>query len=198
MRFGVKSHLYSGVKGGAARMPTKWKPKGLSQRTGHESESSLPSDLSDDEADDEGPVTSKPRTKASEKSRTIKGTRSKPTKTVGQNDADERSKIEKRGKRFLDKDPVPSGCAKFEERKALKERLEAGLDQESWQREFNKLMADVPPTKEPKEILQFPLRHGSVVVMHGANMQKYYEVSQTSLFHRDMCFLLLGKINYDD
>lgn len=84
-----------------------------------------------------------------------------------------------------EEDLLLPGVLAREERKALKEARDAKLTADpndaeartAYTEGFEALMKKQPArkTREPETLLQIPLTHGSVVVMHGENMQKHYE-----------------------
>lgn len=77
---------------------------------------------------------------------------------------------------LLQDDPVLKDC-KFEcERSALKEEFEAG---ELSREEYDGSRRDLFKGRKGKEApttIKMELHHGDLVVMHGENLQKYYEV----------------------
>ena len=83
-----------------------------------------------------------------------------------------------RGNNYHPDEPVLPGSALEEERKALNAKHGTVSDAE-----FEKLR--VATYKGFKKVSHCPplltmkLQHGDMVVMHGAEMQKYYEVSRT-------------------
>ena len=82
-------------------------------------------------------------------------------------------------------DPVPQGCAKYDGRLKLRQRLDSGrITQNQWAAAFKKLADKTDPKnakKTPELALEMPLLHGSFVVMHGKGMQRVYEVRREML-----------------
>lgn len=75
----------------------------------------------------------------------------------------------------LDDDPVLEGCKEYESRKRLKDQYKEGLLTE---KAYIDERRNILKTKEtPPPIIKMELHHGHIVVMHGADLQKYYEVS---------------------
>jgi hypothetical protein len=79
-------------------------------------------------------------------------------------------------KKLLDNDPVLVSCDKYKERKELKSKWEK---KEITDGEYNKLRAELAgqgKRKEATPVINLDIQHGDLVVMHGANLQKYFEV----------------------
>ncbi|KAJ5738816.1 hypothetical protein N7493_001971 [Penicillium malachiteum] len=75
----------------------------------------------------------------------------------------------------LKDDPVLVGCRDYEARKKLKDRFEAReLTSLQYVEERRKILKLTKSHKAPP-ILKIELHHGHMVVMNGANLQKYYE-----------------------
>ena len=70
-------------------------------------------------------------------------------------------------------EPVLPGCDREEERKALNEQFK----QKKITLEQIKARVKTWKSKQAPVMLTMTLRHGDIVIMHGAEMQKYYEVS---------------------
>ncbi|KAF7587954.1 hypothetical protein BBP40_006493 [Aspergillus hancockii] len=82
-----------------------------------------------------------------------------------------------RAKKLLDIDPVPPGCAHQEERQSLETQLEHRL---ITQKTYNELRAKLLKNgrhMEAPPCVKMELNHGDFVVMHGENLQKYFEHS---------------------
>lgn len=81
-----------------------------------------------------------------------------------------------KAKKILDDDPVLPGCQLHEVRAELKEMLNNGeiswKDYERRRLEASKKCRAV----EAHPFIKMELHHGDLVVMHGENLQKYYEV----------------------
>ncbi|OJD32311.1 oxoglutarate iron-dependent oxygenase [Diplodia corticola] len=80
---------------------------------------------------------------------------------------------------YVDIPPI-QGCNKFEERlsaHAQLEQLKREGDAAAYRERLKALPAELELKKKgkAKELLEMHLRHGDIVVMHGAKMQQYYE-----------------------
>jgi ribosomal protein L37AE/L43A len=79
--------------------------------------------------------------------------------------------------RVFPEDPVIPGCEKESERRALRERLEAGtLTKHDYDVACTSALRDVRnpnPRALPKTLLDFPVVHGRFCLMVGGNFQKY-------------------------
>ena len=78
---------------------------------------------------------------------------------------------------LLQDDPVLKNCDLENERRALKEKFDAG---EISSEGYNTARQDLFKGRRGKEApisVKMELHHGDMVVMHGENLQKYYEVS---------------------
>ncbi len=74
-------------------------------------------------------------------------------------------------------DPVLPGCWKEDERRPLKAQFEAGLiTKDDYDSQRKALLGGKKPSREPPKMLSLELRHGDLIVMHGADLQKYFEV----------------------
>jgi hypothetical protein len=77
-------------------------------------------------------------------------------------------------------DTVLPGCYKFEEREELKaQRQREELSAEEYDGYRMKLAKEVT-RKESEALITMDLHHGDLVVMHGTQLQKYYEHSVAS------------------
>ena len=142
----------------------------------------------DDEvgAEDEEDYDEPPKRKGSRKA----GLASKPAPKKGatkksalRNEEANEGKPEEEGQdyKYITDDPVPPGCAKESERRALREKLDSGaINQTNYNIQFKKLMSEVRKPGTPTRVLEVPLVHGSFVVMHGSMMQKVYQVGQSA------------------
>ncbi|KAF3396404.1 hypothetical protein F1880_006750 [Penicillium rolfsii] len=74
-------------------------------------------------------------------------------------------------------DPVLSGCVQEEKRQSLKEDFEAGRITKDVYNKRRKAMLYRLDNKQPPKLLTLELKHGDLVVMHGAKLQKYFEHS---------------------
>ncbi|KAJ5794631.1 hypothetical protein N7457_001230 [Penicillium paradoxum] len=78
---------------------------------------------------------------------------------------------------LLQDDPVLKGCMFEDERRVLKMQFDAG---EISQHQYDQSRRDLSKGHKGKEappIIKMDLHHGDLVVMHGENLQKYYEHS---------------------
>lgn len=73
-------------------------------------------------------------------------------------------------------DPVLPRCVREEQRRSLKEEFEADLITKDVYNKRRKAMLQRSDTKQPPKLMTLELKHGDLVVMHGAELQKYYEV----------------------
>lgn len=79
-------------------------------------------------------------------------------------------------------DPVLPGCLEEEERRPLLEAFKAG--QITKKQYIEKLKALLVKKKgNAPSFLTLVLQHGDLIVMHGAGLQKYYEVCRTQTFY---------------
>ncbi|KAJ5138753.1 Oxoglutarate/iron-dependent dioxygenase [Penicillium bovifimosum] len=77
----------------------------------------------------------------------------------------------------LQEDPVLKGCRLEDERRALKERFGAGeISQDEYDNSRRTLFA-IQKGKQAPPAIKLELHHGDLVVMHGENLQRYYEHS---------------------
>jgi hypothetical protein len=80
-------------------------------------------------------------------------------------------------KKLLPQDIVLPGCEKYDERKTLKTKFD---NKEIIKAEYDKARLDIVgriKRREGDPVITMDLYHGDLVVMHGAEMQKYYEHS---------------------
>jgi hypothetical protein len=77
---------------------------------------------------------------------------------------------------LLQNDPVLKGCMYEDERRALKEELDAGEISQGEYDASRRALANGRKGKEAPTTIKMELHHGDLVVMHGENLQKYYEV----------------------
>ncbi|KAL2010317.1 hypothetical protein VTN00DRAFT_6124 [Thermoascus crustaceus] len=80
-------------------------------------------------------------------------------------------------KKLLAHDPVLENCAKYDERRELKQQLENGVITNAVYNERRQKLLEGIKRKEAAPLIYMPINHGDLVVMHGANLQKYYEHS---------------------
>lgn len=82
---------------------------------------------------------------------------------------------------LLQDDPVLPGCANEDERRDLKQRL---INGEITQQEYDKVRQGMVKGRcaDAPVLLKMQLNHGDMVVMHGENLQQYYEVWREPLF----------------
>jgi hypothetical protein len=76
---------------------------------------------------------------------------------------------------LLQNDPILKDCMYEDERRALKEEFDAG---EISQGEYDASRRTISKGRKGKEAptgIKMELHHGDLVVMHGENLQKYYE-----------------------
>ena len=84
---------------------------------------------------------------------------------------------DKARKHYDPNQPILPGCRKPEERRKLNE-LAKTVSTEQLDAAAQEALAFVKnETKTPPVVLEMDLRHGDYMVMHGASMQVYYEVS---------------------
>lgn len=81
-----------------------------------------------------------------------------------------------KAKKLLDDDPVLPGCQLEDQRKELKEQLNRGaITRKEYERRRQEGSKKCRAT-EASPFIKMELHHGDLVVMHGENLQKYYEV----------------------
>ena len=83
-----------------------------------------------------------------------------------------------RAKKVLNDDPVLKGCQFEDERRELKDKFESGEITREEYEEQRKETFKQRKAGEAYPLIKMELNHGDLVVMHGENLQKYYEVSQ--------------------
>lgn len=71
--------------------------------------------------------------------------------------------------------PVLPGCAREKERRALN-ALYGKISDAEFQKRKNELLGKISKTGNCPVLLTLLLNHGDIMVMHGSEMQKYYEV----------------------
>lgn len=79
-------------------------------------------------------------------------------------------------KKLLTEDIVLPGCEKYDERKELKTKF---ANKEITEKEYNERRLAIIKSMKRREgspVISMEIHHGDLVVMHGADMQKYYEV----------------------
>ncbi|KAJ5177083.1 uncharacterized protein N7482_002960 [Penicillium canariense] len=75
-------------------------------------------------------------------------------------------------------DPVLGGCNGEQERRLLKDEFEAGqLTEEEYRAEREGMLRTLKSRANPPDMIKLELQHGDMVVMHGADLQKYFEHS---------------------
>ena len=77
--------------------------------------------------------------------------------------------------------PVIKGCQLYEERLALNALHKSGCSDQALRAAESKLQQEAQEKGRVTApvILNMRLHHGDMVVMHGSEIQKYFEVSQT-------------------
>lgn len=88
--------------------------------------------------------------------------------------------------KLLRDDPVLQNCKHEGERQALKEQYDAGeITRAQYDEARTKIFQQDKKYGQPPILIDMHLKHGDLVVMHGAELQKYYEVWLPSLgvFH---------------
>lgn len=79
-------------------------------------------------------------------------------------------------KKLVADDPILAGCAKYEDKKALERHLQnAQIDQAEYDKQRAALASGIK-RRECPPMCVMELNHGDLVVMHGALLQKYFEV----------------------
>lgn len=72
-------------------------------------------------------------------------------------------------------DPVLDHCWEHDRRARLKEqRMRGEITEEAYAAQRRALIGH---KREPPTLVKMDVHHGDLVVMHGENLQKYYEVS---------------------
>ena len=83
-------------------------------------------------------------------------------------------------KKPLVDDPILPGCAKYDEKEALQKQFRDGSITANEYESGRKEILSTLKRKEASPFCVMELNHGDLVVMHGPNLQKYYEVSHAS------------------
>jgi len=82
---------------------------------------------------------------------------------------------------YVDDRPIP-GCLNYDERKAAYDELQKisdpGARKQRTKTLPNELGLDKKTTGNAKSIMNLHLGHGDIVIMHGADIQTYFEVSR--------------------
>lgn len=79
--------------------------------------------------------------------------------------------------RLLRDDPVLQNCKHEDERRTLKQQYEAGeITQAQYDDARTQLFQKDKKHGKPPILIDMHLKHGDLVVMHGGELQKYYEV----------------------
>lgn len=79
-------------------------------------------------------------------------------------------------KKLVADDPILPGCAKFDEKKALEQEFQSGqIDKAEYDQQRAAIVSGVK-RRECPAMCVMELNHGDLVVMHGAQLQKYFEV----------------------
>ena len=77
---------------------------------------------------------------------------------------------------LLQNDPVLKDCMFEDERRALKEEFDAAEISQDEYDASRRALSKGRRGKEAPVTIKMELHHGDLVVMHGENLQKYYEV----------------------
>ena len=77
---------------------------------------------------------------------------------------------------LLDSDPVLPGCAKYEQRTELARKFSDGEITAQQYKDARDEISRSITKREASALCVMELNHGDLVVMHGPNLQKYYEV----------------------
>lgn len=83
---------------------------------------------------------------------------------------------------LLQNDPVLKDCMFEGERRTLKEEFDAGEISQSDYDDSRRALAMGRKGREAPVTIKMELNHGDLVVMHGEDLQKYYEVCGFLLF----------------
>lgn len=87
-----------------------------------------------------------------------------------------------KAKKLLDDDPVLEGCKFEDQRRTLKEQLMTGeITKETYDILRGNVLFKHGRNGEAPPKIKMELNHGDLVVMHGENLQKYYEVKAPSV-----------------
>jgi hypothetical protein len=85
-------------------------------------------------------------------------------------------------KKLVVDDPILAGCAKFDEKKALEQEFRDGkIDRVEYDKQRAAIVSGIK-RKECPAMCVMELNHGDLVVMHGALLQMYFEVSDSCCF----------------
>ncbi|OXV11533.1 hypothetical protein Egran_00707, partial [Elaphomyces granulatus] len=77
--------------------------------------------------------------------------------------------------KLVTNDPVLVSCGKYEQRKALKDELDNGsITAEEYDQRRTEICRAIT-RREASPIINMEIQHGDFVVMHGADLQKYFE-----------------------
>ena len=81
-----------------------------------------------------------------------------------------------KGSNYVDCTPVP-GCQRYDVRKTEHDKLESITDRNKHVARAKELPAELGLNAKGKnaDVITMHLNHGDMVVMHGANIQEYYE-----------------------
>lgn len=85
---------------------------------------------------------------------------------------------------LLQDDPVLKDCMFEGERRTLKEEFDAGEISQDEYDASRRALSRGRKGKEAPVTIKMELHHGDLVVMHGENLQKYYEVCGCSLLYQ--------------
>ena len=83
-----------------------------------------------------------------------------------------------KGNHYNPDEPVLPGCALEKERKALNAKKDS-MTAEQFEKSRLSMYKKHGKLSSSPVLLTMKLQHGDMVVMHGTEMQKYYEVSLT-------------------
>lgn len=82
-----------------------------------------------------------------------------------------------KARKLLDDDPVLQGCRFENERRTLKEQFKTGkITKDAYDTLRRTVLLKHSRNGEASPVIKMALNHGDLVVMHGENLQKYYEV----------------------
>lgn len=77
-------------------------------------------------------------------------------------------------KNLIAEDPVLDHCCQHDKRAILKDqRMRGEITEEAYAQQRRALIGT---RREPPTFIKMSIHHGDFVVMHGENLQKYYEV----------------------
>lgn len=87
-----------------------------------------------------------------------------------------------KAKKLLDDDPVLSGCKFEDQRRTLKEQFNSGeITRSTYDMLRRQVLFKQGRNGEAPPLIKMVLNHGDLVVMHGENLQKYYEAWHPTL-----------------